>query len=257
MNLTKNAPVANRVQINIHKANSRGQADFGWLQARHSFSFGSYFDPKRMGFGALRVLNDDIIAPTRGFDTHPHQDMEIVTIPLRGTLTHKDSMGNSSSIAAGEVQAMSAGTGVSHSEYNLSPTEEVNLLQIWILPEKVGIQPNYDQRRFEPSAREDQFQLIVSSNGADGSVQINQQASFYLFNAISTDQQRFELSGSADDNADRGIYLFVLEGAVELSDELDGRKLKRRDGTEIRGTGGITFTPELGTELLLIEVPLS
>lgn len=242
--------------INLHKSDTRGAANFGWLDAKHSFSFGSYFNPKRMGFGALRVLNDDVIAPTKGFDTHPHQDMEIVSIPLRGTLTHKDSLGNSGDIEFGEVQAMSAGTGVRHSEYNLSRDQDVNLLQIWILPEELGLTPAYDQKRFERPERENSFQLVASRDGRNGSVKINQRANFHLFTAINQDAQRFDLDQATAAGQAAGIYLFVISGAVELQGEFEGVRLSKRDAAEISNSTSINFTPEVGAELLFIQVPL-
>ena len=164
----------------IHKAESRGTADHGWLKSWHSFSFADYYDPDRIHFGALRVLNDDIIHGGKGFGTHAHQNMEIITIPLEGALRHRDSMGHEKVIQKGEVQIMSAGTGVQHSEFNDSPTVAVNLLQIWILPKEMNIKPRYDQKVFSLSDRANKFQTVVSPSGQEGSVAINQDAYFSL-----------------------------------------------------------------------------
>ena len=160
----------------LEKANDRGRSDFGWLKSHHSFSFGEYHNTNRMGFGKLLVINDDWVEPSRGFDTHPHRDMEIISIPLSGSLYHKDSMGNEHIVKEGEVQRMTAGTGIRHSEYNASDTEMVNFLQIWVLPKKKDLTPSYDQKQFEKTQRENQFQLILSPNGLDGSLSIHQDA---------------------------------------------------------------------------------
>jgi len=164
----------------LHKADTRGIANHGWLNSHHTFSFASYFNPERMGFGTLRVINDDVVAPSMGFGTHPHQNMEIISLPLRGALKHKDTMGNSHVIKKGEVQAMSAGTGVSHSEYNNSKTEDVNFLQIWVMPKKLNIAPNYSQKEFSAEQRKNKFQLVVSPDGRENTVSINQDAFFSL-----------------------------------------------------------------------------
>jgi redox-sensitive bicupin YhaK (pirin superfamily) len=164
----------------IHKAKSRGEANHGWLKSWHTFSFADYYNPSRMNFGALRVLNDDFIAPGMGFGTHPHKDMEIITIPLSGALQHKDSMGNTEIIRKGEVQIMSAGPGVRHSEFNASTNEEVTLLQIWVFPDKEGITPRYEQKDFSLVNKKNKLLPIVSPDRREGSVLINQNAYFYL-----------------------------------------------------------------------------
>jgi len=146
----------------LHKSDTRGHANHGWLKAKHSFSFASYYNPERMNFGALRVLNDDIVQPKMGFGTHPHQNMEIITIPLKGALSHKDSMGNKRTIEVNEIQVMSAGTGVTHSEFNDSKTEEVSLLQLWIIPQEMNIKPNYEQRQFSEEGKMNQIQTVVA-----------------------------------------------------------------------------------------------
>ena len=165
----------------LHKSDTRGHANHGWLEAKHSFSFASYYNPERMNFGSLRVLNDDIVQPKMGFGTHPHQNMEIITIPLKGALSHKDSMGNKRTIEVNEIQVMSAGTGVTHSEFNDSKTEEVNLLQLWIIPEEMNVQPNYEQRKFSKSERLNVLQTIVApKDKLEGeAIPISQQAYIY------------------------------------------------------------------------------
>jgi quercetin 2,3-dioxygenase len=164
----------------LHKADSRGKAYHGWLESNFSFSFANYYNPKRMGFGALRVINDDIIAPSMGFGTHPHRDMEIISVPIYGSLRHKDTLGNEYAIKKGEIQTMSAGYGIYHSEYNNSDKEDANFLQIWVLPKKLGIQPTYSQKQFEENQRKNKFQLIVSPDGRENSASINQDAFFSL-----------------------------------------------------------------------------
>jgi redox-sensitive bicupin YhaK (pirin superfamily) len=163
----------------LHKSNTRGVADHGWLNSYHSFSFANYYNPERMGFGALRVINDDTVAPSMGFGTHPHRDMEIISIPLSGELKHKDTIGNDFVIKPGEVQTMSAGTGIMHSEYNNSEKDDVNFLQIWVMPKQNGIAPAYSQKDFNSEERENAFQLVVSPDGRNNSATINQDAFFF------------------------------------------------------------------------------
>ena len=235
------------MKINIHKADSRGLADHGWLVSRHTFSFASYYDPERMGFGALRVINDDIVKPSKGFSTHPHENMEIVSIPLQGTLRHQDSMGNLHVIEAGEVQIMSAGTGITHSEYNDSDADDVQFLQIWVLPEERDITPRYDQIRFNPAQRKNQFQLLVSPDGVEGSMWMNQ---YGYFSMIDLDVHRtvnYKLH-----NKNNGVYLFLLSGSLSL----EGRELGLRDGAEISGVDHIDMEAKEPVELLCMEIPL-
>ena len=163
----------------LHEADTRGTADHGWLNSHHTFSFGSYHNPDRMGFGLLRVINDDVVQPSMGFGTHPHNDMEIISIPLGGELQHKDSMGNTQHISTGEVQIMSAGSGLTHSEYNASDSDAVNFLQIWVLPKELNMEPRYDQKVFRPEGRCNQWQLVVAPDDEDA-VSINQAAWFLL-----------------------------------------------------------------------------
>jgi redox-sensitive bicupin YhaK (pirin superfamily) len=229
----------------IHPADTRGGADHGWLRARHSFSFAEYYDPSRMGFGALRVINDDAIAPDRGFGAHPHRDMEIITIPLEGTLRHQDSMGNTSEIQKGEVQLMSAGTGVVHSEFNASADAPVKLLQIWVLPKLLGIKPRYEQRSFPLTPNE--LRLLISPDGEAGSVRINQDAWFSQVKLEEGREITYELRGT-----DSGVYAFVIDGEVELAGEL----LRRRDGAGLAKVSELSLFARRPAEVLLIEVPM-
>ncbi len=228
-----------------HPANSRGVVDFGWLKSAHSFSFGHWHNPEKTRFGLLRVLNDDQVAPGQGFGTHPHDNMEIVSIPLSGALEHRDSMGNTTVIRKGDVQIMSAGTGVQHSEYNHSKTEPVHFLQIWVFPEKRNITPRYDQKTFDPTLRQNQWQTVVSPEGGDA-VAINQQAWFSLgsFDAQTSAHYRPHREG-------QGVYLFVLEGEAQA----DGQLLHRRDALAVTGNEPIELTFNAKTEILAIEIP--
>jgi redox-sensitive bicupin YhaK (pirin superfamily) len=235
------------MKINIHKADSRGLADHGWLVSRHTFSFASYYDPERMGFGALRVINDDIVMPSQGFSTHPHENMEIISIPLQGTLRHKDSMGNLHVIEAGEVQIMSAGTGITHSEYNDSGAEDVRFLQIWVLPKERDITPRYDQIRFDPAQRKNQFQLLVSPDGVEGSMWMNQDGYFSMIDLDINGTANYQLH-----NKNNGVYLFLLSGSLSV----EGGELCPRDGAEISGVDRIEMKAKESVELLCMEIPL-
>lgn len=232
----------------LHRANTRGHADHGWLKSQHTFSFASYYNPERMGFGLLRVLNDDQVLPNKGFDTHPHRDMEIISVPLSGALRHKDSEGNETVIRHGEVQLMSAGTGVFHSEHNNSGHEAVNLLQIWVTPEKRGIAPRYDQRKFELDKRKNRFQTVVSPLDKNGEgIKINQQAYFSLIDLDSNKNANYEVNEPG-----HGTYIFVLGGEVEIGAET----LLSRDAIGIEGTDSIPIVAKKDSQLLLIEVPM-
>lgn len=233
--------------IQIHPSESRGKADHGWLKSQHSFSFANYYNPERMGFGALRVINDDIMAPTMGFGTHPHRDMEIISIPLSGSLRHKDTMGNDFVIRKGEVQAMSAGTGIAHSEFNDSDAEETNFLQIWVIPERMGTQPRYSQKKFDPKNRNGEFQLVVSPDGRNDSVEIGQQAFFSMIDLKRNDSVTYNKY-----KEENGVYVFVIEGIVEIEDY----QLTRRDGLELTGESKFQLKASEDSELLLMEVPL-
>lgn len=228
----------------IHQANTRGSAHHGWLHSFHTFSFAGYYDSERMNFGALRVLNDDSVAPGMGFGTHPHRDMEIISVPLSGSLQHRDSEGNAQLIRKGEIQLMSAGTGVAHSEYNASTTDEVKFLQIWVIPKTFGIKPRYEQKAFD--FKENSLTLVVSPDGREGSITINQDAFFSLaeINGIEIHYQR-KLKGN-------GVYLFVIKGDVEI----DGQKFSTRDGIGIENFETVKMKSD-NAEVLLMEVPMT
>jgi hypothetical protein len=232
----------------IHKANTRGFADHGWLKSNHTFSFANYYNPERVHFGALRVLNDDYVAPGQGFGTHPHDNMEIVSIPLEGDLEHKDSLGNIAVIRNGDIQVMSAGSGVTHSEYNKSSDEPVKFLQIWIFPNKKNIAPRYDQISLNIADRQNKFQQIVSPNANDDGVWIHQEAWFHL--------GRFDKDFSLEYALKRkgnGVYIFVLSGVVQV----DGAELNHRDGMGIWEAEGFSLKSiSNNTEVLLMEVPM-
>lgn len=232
----------------IHKANTRGFADHGWLKSNHTFSFANYYNPERVHYGALRVLNDDYVAPGQGFGTHPHDNMEIVSIPLEGDLEHKDSMGNVAVIRNGDIQVMSAGSGVTHSEYNKSSDEPVKFLQIWIFPNKKNVAPRYDQISLNIADRQNRFQQIVSPNANDDGVWIHQDAWFHL--------GRFDKDFSLEyvlKKKGNGVYIFLLTGAVSV----DGAELNQRDGMGIWEAEGFSLKSiSNNTEVLLMEVPM-
>ena len=233
----------------IHKADTRGFANHGWLKSHHTFSFSSYQNPERMNFGKLRVLNDDVVQPKMGFGTHPHQNMEIISIPLKGALSHKDSMGNKRAIEVGEVQVMSAGTGLTHSEFNDSKTDDVNFLQLWIIPEEMGVAPNYEQRKFDVSARKNTLQTVVAPKDKleDNALPISQQAYIYRTNLDVGNSVKL-----SPKNADNGFYVFVTEGGVELS----GNTLSKRDAIGVWDVDTIEVSAEENSELIIIEVPM-
>ncbi len=236
------------MKLTVHRSGCRGHANHGWLKTWHTFSFASYYNPDRMHFGALRVLNDDVIAAGMGFGTHPHDNMEIITIVLGGELEHRDSMGNGSVILPGEVQVMSAGTGITHSEFNHSQQNEVKFLQIWVFPDKKNVEPRYGQAKFQKEEMAGKWRTVVSPDGAENSLWVNQQAWFSLgeFDADTLATYRLRKSGN-------GIYLFVISGEVQLAAE----KLGRRDAIcleEIESE--IEFKALTGSKVLLIEVPM-
>ncbi|MFN0048657.1 MAG: pirin family protein [Cytophagales bacterium] len=230
----------------VHKSASRGGADHGWLKAKHSFSFANYYDPSKMQFGALRVLNDDLVAPKMGFGTHPHDNMEIISIVLNGTIRHKDSMGNEAEIKKDEVQIMSAGTGVKHSEFNSDLKETLNLLQIWIMPKEYNIKPRYDQVTLNPDDRKDKIQTIVAPN-VEGAMWINQDA--YLSRINLSRATTFDYALNKPEN---GVYIFVIEGSTTIGES----KLTKRDAIGVLETNSIVIDAEADTELLFIEVPM-
>lgn len=233
--------------MTMHKADSRGHANHGWLDSHHTFSFANYYDPQRMNFGVLRVLNDDIIAGGRGFGKHPHENMEIISIPLYGDLEHEDSMGNREVIKEGEVQAMSAGTGIFHSEYNKNPDKEVHLLQIWILPKKRNIEPTYSQISLKSEDRKNKLQLIVSPDD-DSGVTINQDAWFNITELDTGNSIQYKLKDPKN-----GVYIFVIEGDVSVNEQ----KLNRRDGMGIQEVESIDIKADTQTKVLLMEVPMT
>jgi redox-sensitive bicupin YhaK (pirin superfamily) len=233
----------------IHKAESRGDANHGWLHSRHTFSFASYHNPERMHFGALRVLNDDYVAPGMGFDTHPHNNMEIISIPLEGDLEHKDSMGNVTVIKNGDVQVMSAGTGVSHSEYNHNSDAPVKFLQIWVFPNQKNVQPRYDQITLDRTKRKNKLQQIVSPNANDEGVWIHQNAWFHLGTFEKNNRAEYLLKQKGN-----GVYAFVLKGGFTISETV----LNERDGFGIWETDSINILAnENNSEILLMEVPMN
>ena len=234
----------------IHKADTRGYADHGWLKSNHTFSFASYQDPERMNFGMLRVLNDDVVQAKMGFGTHPHQNMEIISIPLKGSLSHKDNMGNKRAIEVGEVQVMSAGTGLSHSEFNDSKTDEVNFLQLWIIPEKMNVKPNYEQRSFKAEVKKNALQTIVApKDKLEGdALPISQQAYIYRTNLDSN--HSIDLSLKSENN---GLYIFVVDGEIKIEDN----SLSKRDAIGVYETDTISIESSKNSELIIVEVPMS
>ena len=231
-----------------HPANTRGRANHGWLDSSHTFSFANYFDAQRMHFGALRVLNDDFVEGGMGFGKHPHDNMEIISIPLTGDLEHKASMGNTTVIKQNDVQIMSAGSGVQHSEYNKNKEEKVNFLQLWIFPKVKNIQPSYDQKTFNPTERINKWQEIVSPESNGNGVVINQDAWLHLGNFDKGFTAEYEVKQKGN-----GVYVFVLDGDVMVGNE----KLSKRDGLGIWDAEMFSFTAESKAELLLIEVPMN
>ena len=228
--------------IEVRPSEARGPADHGWLQSRHSFSFGSYYDPGHMGVSALRVINDDKVAPGAGFAPHSHQDMEIISYVKKGMIEHKDSMGNTERLPPGEFQLMTAGTGVTHSEYNPSNTEGLEFLQIWIQPNVLGIEPGYQQKRFDPQPG---LQLIASPDARDGSLRLHQDASLYRL-WLQTD----EAAGHAL-AAQRTAYLHVVSGAIEVN----GETLGEGDGATVSDVAEIHFSALQESEALLFDLP--
>ncbi len=236
------------MQKMIFRENDRGHVDFGWLKSAHSFSFGQYFDPDKMSFGALRVLNDDQVEGGQGFDRHDHNNMEIVSIPLEGALAHQDSMGNGRTIETGDVQIMSAGKGVQHAEFNANQKDPVKFLQIWVIPNERDLEPQYDQKSYLQLDKHNRFATIVSPDNADlNAVHIHQDA---YFNLADIDLGRkIEYTVHSEKN---GLYLFVLEGKVLVENET----LSRRDAIGLYQTEKIEIEACFDAKLLLIEVPM-
>lgn len=232
----------------IFRSEDRGSADHGWLKAKHSFSFANYYDPEKIRFGTLRVLNDDIVKPKMGFGKHPHDNMEIVTIPLKGELAHEDSTGNKEVIKHNEIQIMSAGSGLTHSEFNNSDTEEVNLLQIWVFPKIKDIEPRYDQKVFDPADRKNKIQTVVSPEKNDNTLWINQNAFFSLSDTEKENSLKYDLRSEGN-----GVYLFVIEGKVEI----DGEVLNKRDAAGIEDADSFEINFIENSKVLFIEIPMN
>jgi quercetin 2,3-dioxygenase len=230
--------------LTIRRAAERGHFDFGWLDTYHTFSFGDYYDPRFMGFRSLRVINEDWVHPARGFPTHPHRDMEIITYVLEGGLAHKDSMGNGSSILPGEVQRMSAGTGVTHSERNDSPDEPVHLLQIWITPREHGIKPSYEQKAFGEDEKRNRLRLVASPDGREGSVTIHQDAEVYA-TLLDAGQSVTHTLGEG-----RHAWVQVARGAIEVN----GQRLDTSDGAAVSGERELRLVGVEPAEILLFDL---
>ncbi|OOH90272.1 hypothetical protein BMT54_05070 [Pasteurellaceae bacterium 15-036681] len=230
-----------------HSSESRGNADHGWLKSRHTFSFANYYDPSRMHFGALRVINDDFVEGGRGFGTHPHENMEIISIPLSGDLAHKDSMGNGGIIRHGDIQVMSAGTGVAHSEMNPNPNTPVKFLQIWVFPNKKNVEPRYQQMNIAELSKPNDFQQILSPNADDEGVWIHQNAWFSLANFSKETEKTYRLHKEGN-----GVYAFVLKGSATVA----GKELNERDGLGVWDTENFEITATNDVEILLMEVPM-
>jgi redox-sensitive bicupin YhaK (pirin superfamily) len=232
----------------LHAASERGHVNHGWLNAHHSFSFASWQNPSKVHFGALRVLNDDIVAPGMGFGTHPHDNMEIITIPLKGDLEHKDSMGNIGIIKENEIQMMSAGSGVTHSEYNPNKDKEVNLLQIWIFPKIRNITPRYNQIKLEPEDRKNKFQQVISPDGNPVGMNINQDAFFQLARLDETKKLEYAIQGNGS-----GVYIFLIDGELKVNNNFN---LYKRDAIGLWDCIKIEIEALKNSEILLMEVPM-
>ena len=230
--------------INVRRSNERGHFDHGWLNTYHTFSFDQYYDPRYMGFRTLRVINEDFVAPGRGFPKHGHRDMEIITYILEGALKHEDSMGNGSVIRPGDVQRMSAGTGVRHSEQNASDSHRVHLLQIWILPHTIELEPSYEQKAFSEDERRGQLRLIASENGRDGSVKVHQDVS--LFASILDAEQQVERSMDQQ----RHAWIQVARGTITVN----GEKADQGDGVIVTGESSLTIGAQEPAEILLFDL---
>ncbi len=228
----------------IRKSEERGTANFGWLDSKHSFSFGGYYDPRHMGFGPLRVINEDRVAPGGGFPTHPHRDMEIISYVVEGGLAHRDSTGTSSVIRPGDVQRMSAGTGVRHSEYNASETDPVHFLQIWIIPEREGLKPGYEQKTFTAEEKRGGLRLVGSRDGRDGSVTIHQDVDLYATLLEPGESVAHRMS------AGRLAWVQVVDGGLTVN----GQALRAGDGVSISGAGEIRLDAQAPTEALVFDM---
>lgn len=230
-----------------HSANSRGSANHGWLKSKHTFSFANYHNPERMGFGALRVINDDFVIGGQGFGIHPHRDMEIISIPLSGKLSHGDNIGNKGIIETGEIQVMSAGTGIAHTEMNGDDKEPVKFLQIWVIPNKMNVEPRYQQIRLDTLMQHNEFNQILSPNSDDAGVWIHQDAWFSLGEFDQGVTQTYELN-----NTSNGVYVFVIEGRVVMN----GKTLDTRDGLGVWNIEDLIMDVLDNAKVLLMEVPM-
>ena len=231
----------------IHKANERGHANHGWLNAYHSFSFANWYNPEKVQFGMLRVLNDDTIAAGMGFGTHPHDNMEIITIPLEGDLAHKDSMGNGTIIKSGDIQVMSAGTGIQHSEFNPNHNHHTKLFQIWLFPKYRNVEPRYQQITLDQSLQKNDFAQILSPNPDDAGVWIHQDAWFYLSDFDADFSKKLSLKKEGN-----GFYIMNIEGEIEVN----GEKLERRDAVGIWETNEIEIKANTAAKFLVMEIPM-
>ena len=231
----------------LYPEKERGHANNGWLNAKHSFSFANWYNPDKINFGALRVLNDDIVAPKMGFGTHPHDNMEIITIPLRGKLEHKDSMGHTSVITTGEIQVMSAGTGILHSEFNASQTEEINLFQIWIFPNKRNVTPRYDQIDIDYAKAENNFLQLISPNTDDEGSWIHQDAWIFINKPSKGKEIVYPIKKDGN-----GVYIMVINGSITV----DGNKLTNRDAIGVYNTKDVSIFVNEDSELLFLDVPM-
>lgn len=232
--------------LHLIKSESRGKTHIDWLESYHSFSFGHYYDPDNLQFGPLRVLNDDVIAPGAGFPTHPHSNMEIVTIALEGELAHEDSTGSKGVIKPGEVQRMTAGKGVHHSEFNNSENEYAKILQIWLIPDKAGYEPSYEQKKYDPAKTENVLFKLVSKKNGDGVVTINQNADLFISHLDKEKQISYNLT------TERGVYIFLIDGKLAVN----GAKLNSRDALKISDEKEITLQAEEKSSFILFDVPL-
>lgn len=235
------------MKIVLHTSDSRGHANHGWLNARHSFSFAGWFDPERIQFGALRVLNDDVIQGGMGFGTHPHDNMEIITLPLKGDLEHKDSMGNIGFINEGEIQVMSAGTGVFHSEYNKNPDKPINLLQLWVMPNIQNAAPRYDQKSIRELKKNNVLYQVLSPDQNDDGMWIHQDAWFHMGDFDQITEVKYNLRKNGN-----GVYVFVIEGSFEIGEH----KLDKRDALGIWDADAFTVKAQPDSKILLVEVPM-
>ena len=231
----------------VHKANERGHANHGWLNAYHSFSFANWYNPEKVQFGMLRVLNDDTIAAGMGFGTHPHDNMEIITIPLEGDLAHKDSMGNGTTIKSGDIQVMSAGTGIQHSEFNPNHNHHTKLFQIWLFPKYRNVEPRYQQITLDQSLQKNDFAQILSPNPDDAGVWIHQDAWFYLSDFDKDFSKKLSLKKEGN-----GFYIMNIEGEIEVN----GEKLERRDAIGIWATNEIEIKANTAAKFLVMEIPM-